>query len=91
MRRVPRQPLHADFRAALRASGYSLATLAALAGIAVRQNLWTFLHERVPVSRLNVERLRTLAVAVNYDGPVFEGDGPFLTHTRSTVRDARNA
>ena len=72
MRRIPRQQLHADFLRAIRASGYSVRTLAALADFTAHQNLWSLLNaKRVPVSALNVQRLHTLGAVVGYDGPVF--------------------
>lgn len=72
MRRVPRQKLHSDFVRAVRASGQSLVTLAALADFAAHTQLVPFLNRRsVPVSALNVGRLQKLAHVVAYDGPLF--------------------
>jgi hypothetical protein len=73
VRRVPHQPLHSDFLRAIRASGHSLRTLAALADFTAYQNLWPFLNrEPVPVSALNRDRFYKLAVAISYDGPIFK-------------------
>ncbi|PYR36866.1 MAG: hypothetical protein DMF89_21885 [Acidobacteria bacterium] len=73
MRRVPRQHLHADFVRAVRASGHSPVTLAALANVASFTRLSPLLSRRiVRASTLNAERLRKLAVVVNYDGPIFK-------------------
>ena len=73
MRRVPRRQLHADFVRAVRASGRSLVTLAALAGFTVYTNVSPYLNRRpVPVSSLNVARLRKLAAAIAYRGPIFK-------------------
>ena len=73
MRQVPRQPLHPDLVRAVRASGHSCVTLAALAGFAGYTNLVPFLNRHpVPVSTLTVERLRKLASVCAYDGPIFQ-------------------
>ena len=73
MRRVPRQPLDREFVRAVRASGHSLVTLAALANFAAHNQLSSLLNaRRVPASALNIERLHALAVAIAYDGPVFK-------------------
>lgn len=74
MRRVPRQQLHVDFVRAIRASGYSLVTLSALANFAAHTQLVPFLNRNaVPMSALNVERLKTLAAVIHYDGEIFKG------------------
>lgn len=71
---VPRQRLDPDFVRAVRASGHSLVTLAAIANFAAYTQLSSLLNRRiVPMSSLNVERLHTLAVAISYDGPLFRG------------------
>jgi hypothetical protein len=73
MRRVPRQHLHADFVRAVRASGHSLVTLAALANFAAFTQLSSVLNQRVVrVSPVNADRLRKLAAVVAYDGPIFK-------------------
>jgi hypothetical protein len=73
MRKVPRHQLHSDFVRAVRASGHSLVTLAALADFAAFTQLSTILSRRsVPASALNVQRLHALAASVAYDGPVFK-------------------
>jgi hypothetical protein len=73
MRRVPRQSLAPEFLRAVRASGHSRVTLAALAQFAAHNQLSSLLNaRRVPASALNVQRLHALAVAISYDGPVFK-------------------
>ena len=73
MRRVSRQPLSSTFVRAVRDSGQSLVTLAALAHFASYTQLSSLLRaRRVPASALNIERLHALAVVIAYDGPVFK-------------------
>jgi hypothetical protein len=73
VRRVPRQQLHADFLRAIRASGHSLVTLAALSNFAAHTQLSRLLNQRVPLSALNLERIKALAMVIAYDGPMFKG------------------
>ena len=72
MRHVPRQHLLADFVRAVRASGHSFVTLAALANVAAFRQLSSVENRRtVRVSTLNAERLHKLdAVVVAYYGSI---------------------
>jgi hypothetical protein len=74
MRRVPRQSLHSDFVHAVRASGQSLVMLAARANFASKTQLSSLLtgDQPVRVTALNIERLRALAIASAYTGPIFK-------------------
>jgi hypothetical protein len=73
VRRVPRSQLDREFVRAVRASGRSLVTLAALSDFPAYTQLSALLNtEQARVTGLNIARLRALAEAVQVDGPLFE-------------------
>ena len=67
-----RRPIHRDFKLAIRASGHTLVTLAALSGFAAHTQLSeTLSGKHVPVTPLTVARLTALASLIQYTGPIF--------------------
>lgn len=71
---VPRLQLSSDFRKAVRADSRGIVRLATLAGFPAYTALTRLLtRPRVPGTALNMARVRELATAINFDGPVFRG------------------
>jgi hypothetical protein len=64
--RVPHHPLDPNFVRAIRASGHSLVTLAALSGFAANSQLSSVLHGAIPLTPLQIGRLRALAALIHY-------------------------
>ena len=73
MRAAPRQPLDRQFVRAVRESGQTLVTLAALANFASYTQLSTVLSARlVRASALMQTRLAAIATVIGYSGPIFK-------------------
>ena len=70
--RVTRHSLDPNFIRAIRASGHSLVTLAALSGFAANSQLCSVLHAQIAPTPLQVSRLRALAALIHYYGPLFK-------------------
>ena len=68
---APRQRLDARFVRAIRASGHGIIPLASLAGYAAYFQLSAALNHEVAVTPQSIARLRAVASAVGYIGPLF--------------------
>ena len=74
MPRARRLPLTSEFKKAVRADARGIVRLAALAGFPAYTKLSTLLSvRRVRVTPLNDQRLRELAIHIEYTGEVYRG------------------